>query len=358
VAQVQIHATLHARAGLGWLGRTRRAIAFGLSGRDAVVVSLAGFMLRGGVILLAVPAAILPSVLGLAGAVGVNAFAIDGRPTTSFFELVAAVSTVAAIWLLAAALVGSLVDVWLIQAALDRDDTSPEKPRPLPSLELLLSMAGVRAACLVPLALALAWAGSRIYTSAYNELTTPSSLGVPLAVRVVLGAADAVAVVVVVWLVEETVGAVAIRRLVLTGCGAPRAIRDAIVQIVRRPVTSAATVLLSYLASLVVMAGGMAMIAVAFDWCRAASRIPQPIALTLGIGQFSTTRDFRPVVFLLAGLTMGIAWLAASLLAGLASAWRSATLTGEVANATARNVAEASESDLGLSETTPATSGH
>ena len=348
----------HARAGSGWLGRMRWALAFGLSGRDTVVVALAGFMLRGGIVLLAVPSAVLPSVIGLAGALGVNAFGIDGRPTSSFFELVAVISAVAALYLLLATLVGSLVDVWLIEAALDPDGRSPSRPRPLPSLDQLLSLAGIRAVCLVPLAVAVAWAGSRIYASAYTELTTPSSLGVPLAVRTVLGAADAVAFVLFVWLLEETIGAVAVRRLVLTRCGVWRAIGGALSQLVRRPITSAATVLLSYCASALAMAAGIAAIATAFDWCRVAARIQQPIPLSFGIGQLSTTRDIRPALFLLAALALAVAWLAASTLAGIASAWRSAAITAEVAEATSQAAGETSESRLGLSETTPATSGH
>ncbi len=346
------------RARLGWPGRMRRALAFGLSGRDVVVVALAGFMLRGGIVVLAVPSAVLPSVIGLAGAVGVNAFGIDGRPMPPFFELVAIVSVLAAVWLLAAMVVGSLIDVWLIETALNPNGRSLRSPRPPPRLEQLLGLAGIRAICLVPLAIALAWAGSRIYTAAYNELTIPSNLAVPLPVRTVLAATDAVAVVMVVWLLEETIGAIAVRRLVLTGCGIWRAIGGAVLQLVRRPVTSAATVLLSYLASALAMAAGLGLTAVAFDWFRVAARTQQPIPLSLAIGQFSTTRDFRTAVFLLAALAVGVAWVAASTLAGMASAWRSAALTGEVAEATSRPVGKPSESQLGLSEIGPATSGH
>jgi hypothetical protein len=350
-------AALNARAGFGWLGRMRRALAFGFSSRDTVVVALAGFLVRGGILLLAVPSAVLPSVIGLAGALGVDAFGIDGRPTTSFIELVVAISAAAAIYLLLATVVGSLVDIWLIEAALDRDDRSSRPEPAAPIFERALSLAGIRTVCLVPMALALAWAGTRIYGSAYNELTTPSNLGVPLAIRTVLGAADAVAVVVVVWLLEETVGAIAVRRLVLTGCGVWRAIGGALSQLVRRPITSAATVLLSYLASATVMAASIVAIGTAFDWCRVAARIQQPILLNLGIGPFSTTRDIMPALFLLAAIALAVAWLAASTVAGIASAWRSAALTGEVDEATSQAATKPSDSRLGLSETPPATSG-
>jgi hypothetical protein len=86
----------------GWTARIRRALAFGVVDRDTIVVALAGFLLRGGVVLLLVPIAVLPSVLGIAGAIGVDAFGIDGRPTLWFFEVVAIVTVLAAVWLLLA----------------------------------------------------------------------------------------------------------------------------------------------------------------------------------------------------------------------------------------------------------------
>ena len=58
------------------------ALAFGLGDLDSVVVALAGFLLRGGIVLLALPSVVLPSVIGIAGVTGVDAFGIDGRPTT------------------------------------------------------------------------------------------------------------------------------------------------------------------------------------------------------------------------------------------------------------------------------------
>ena len=336
----------------------RRAAAFGLPGRGNVTPALAGFMVRGSVLLLAVPGAVLPSVLGLAAAIGVNAFAIDGRPTTAFFELVAVVSAVAATWLLAAAFVGSIIDVWLVEAALQSRAAAPDRARPLPTLDRLLSLAGIRAVCLVPLAVPLTWAGSRIYTSAFSELTNPSNLSEPLVFRIVLGATDAVAVVLACWLIEETIAAVAVRRQIMTNCGVARAIVGALDQLVRRPITSIAAVLLPLAASTAMLAGGMALVATAFEWCLAAARVQQPIAITLGIGSFTTTRDFRPIVFVGAALVMALAWVAASLLAGVAAAWRSAALTLEVADATADRADEASESALGLSGREAATSGH
>ena len=58
-----------------------------------------------------------------------------------------------------------------------------------------------------------------------------------------------------------------------------------------------------------------------------------PIAIKLGIGDFSTTRDFRPVAFALATVAIAVAWFAALAIAAVTSAWRSAAFTNEVADA-------------------------
>jgi hypothetical protein len=76
--------------------------------------------------------------------------------------------------------------------------------------------------------------------------------------------------------------------------------------------------------------------ATAYNWVNVATRTEKPIAETLGIGAFTTTRDFRPVVFLLAVVALAIAWLLALALSGVTSAWRSAAITHEVSAALGR----------------------
>jgi hypothetical protein len=317
----------------GWTARMRRAQAFGVVDRDTIVVALAGFLLRGGIVLLLVPISVLPSVIGIAGAVGVNAFGIDGRPTLWLFEVVAIIAVLAAVWLLLAFLVGSLIDVWLIDAEIDPDGQAVRRPRSLPNFWIVLDLAGIRAVCVVPLVLTVVWASSRIYNAAYVELTTPTNLATPLVVRVVESAADAVLVIGLVWLGSEVVAAVAVRRLVLLDLDVRRSIVGALVQIVRRPISSASTVVVSFGASVAAIGLAMAATATTFDWIRVAARNEQPILITIGLSPLSTTRDFRPVVFVLATTALGLAWFAALALAGIASAWRSAAFTEETAAA-------------------------
>jgi hypothetical protein len=312
-----------------------RALAFGLKDGDAQAVALAGFLLRGGIVLLALPSVILPSVIGIAGATGVDAISIAGQPTPWLVEIVIAVIVAALAWLAVASFFGSLIDVWLIEMALrpggDREWRWSLRPR----MSLLFRLAAVRMLCLVPLAIAIGWAATRIFNTTYNELTTPTNLTTPLPLRVVLAAGDAVAVVVVVWLAAETIAAIAVRRLALEDGGILRAIWGAAGQLVRRPVSTLLTAAVSYAASALVIGLALAGTSIAFDWCRLAARNQDPIAIRLGIGDFSAARDFRPVAFALAVLALAAAWAVALALSAITSAWRSAAFTGEVADSLA-----------------------
>jgi hypothetical protein len=317
----------------GRAGRLARALAFGLTDSEASLVALAGFLLRGGIILLALPAMILPSVIGIAGVTGVDAISIAGQPTPWLLELIALAIVAAVAWVTVASLVGSLVDVWLIQMAMDLGRDGTRRRLALPARSLVLRLAAIRMICLLPLAVALVWAATRIFNATYDELTTPSNLTAPLPLRVVLAAGDAVAVVTVVWLAAETIAAIATRRQVLAGRGIRRSIVDAASQMVRRPISTLLTVVVSYATSAVALGLALVATSTAFDWCRIAARNQEPIAINLGLGQFSTARDFRPVVFALAAVALALAWAAALALSAVTSAWRSAAFTNEVADA-------------------------
>jgi hypothetical protein len=327
----------------------RRAFAFGAADLDTTIVALAGFLLRGGIVLLLLPSVVMPSVLGVAAATGVDAFGIDGRPTPWLFQVGAIVSVATALWLVLALTIGSLIDVWLIDAALGPDERAAGQPRPLPDLRILLDLAAIRALCLVPLFGAIFWASSQVYDTVYRELITPTSLATPLALRVVGDAAGAILVIALVWLVSEVIAAIAVRRLVLLDAGIWRAIGGAFIHVLRRPVSSASTVIVTFGTTIVATGLAMAATAVTFDWCRVAARSQQPIPLTIGLGSLSTTRDFRPIVFILATVALAVAWVAALAVSGIASAWRSAALTLETAAGVPGPNTNPTEAGLGLS---------
>jgi len=310
-----------------------RAAAFCLTDREAPVVALVGFLIRGGIVLIALPSVVLPSVIEIAGATGVDYISISGEPTQWLVEVVLAAIVAAAVWLTVAGLVGSLVDVWLVEMALDVERPKTRDRLPLPGTALLLRLLAIRMICLVPLAVTLGWAAGRLFSATYDELTTPTNLATPLPLRVIFAATGAVAVVAVVWLVAETIAAIAIRRQILAGRGIWRSLQGAAWQLVRRPISTLLTVVVSYGTSVVAVGLALVATATAFDWCRIAARNAQPIAIKLGIGDFSTTRDFRPVAFALAAGAVALAWAAALTLSGVASAWRSAAFTHETADA-------------------------
>ncbi len=126
----------------GRAGRLARALAFGLTHGEASVVALAGFLLRGGIVLLALPSVILPSVIGIASVTGVDAISIAGQPTTWLVELIALAIVAAIAWLAVASLVGSLTDVWLIQMTLDPSGTRQEAGKPAAPARVASAAAG------------------------------------------------------------------------------------------------------------------------------------------------------------------------------------------------------------------------
>ena len=317
----------------GWARRMWRAGAFCLTDREAPVVAMVGFLVRGGIVLIALSSVVLPSVIGIAGATGIDYISISGEPTRWLLEVVLATIVAAVVWLTVAGLVGSLVDVWLVRMALDATRPATRGRLLLPEMPLLLRLLAIRMICLVPLTIALVWAAGRLFNATYDELTTPTNLATPLPLRVIFAATSAVAVVAVAWLVAETIAAIAIRRQILAGHGIWRSLGGAAWQLVRRPISTLLTVFISYATSVVAVGLALVATATAFDWCRIAARNTQPIAVKLGIGDFGTTRDFRPVAFALAAVAMALAWAAALALSGVASAWRSAAFTLEVADA-------------------------
>lgn len=332
-----------------WRSRTARAIAFATSDRDTVIVALAGYLVRGGILVLLIPSVVLPSLLGLAAFTGVDAFGIDGRASVWLLLLVAAVAIAASVWLLLAVVVGSLVDVWMIEATLDTAGHGARRPRPLPGLGLILDLAGLRILCSLPLIGSILAAAPQVYTAGYNELTNPTNLTTPFVARVFGDAAPAFALIGAAWLVSEVVGAIAVRRVVLTGDGAWRSLGATLAQIARRPATTGATVTVSYGAAALAAAIAVVATAAAFDLVRVAARNDAAADFPTAALHF--------VLLLLASVGVGVAWVVGLAVSGIASAWRSAAFTEETAAALSADGPDPTVERLGLSGHGPERSG-
>ena len=319
----------------GWASRLGRSTRFAVLDRRAVPVALLGFLARGGIVLILLPSAVLPSVLEIAGMTGLRTFTITGDIHFTPWLVGAAVAIIVALlaWLLLALVVGSLADAWLMAMVLRPAPADEAARLPLPNRRIVARLAAIRALCLVPVAATVVLAVGRLYDATYLELTSPSNLSTPLVLRVIQGAGDAVAVVVAAWLACETLAALAVRRQMALGQGVWRSLAGGAGQIVRRPISTLATVTFTYAGSAVAMLATMALTAAAFDWCRSAARAGEPIAIRLGIGDLATTRDFRPLAFAAAAVALALAWAIALAVSGAASVWRSAAMTEEVADA-------------------------
>jgi hypothetical protein len=319
-------ATRHEVAGSGsWLERIARAGRFAAADPDAVVLALSGFLLRGGIVVLAIPSVVLPSLIGLASVFGVNALGIDGRPTPWLISIVALGLAGAGLWLVAAVVVGSIVDVWLVRAALGGDARLVRRPQPLPGLGLLLDMAAIRVACLLPVGAAIAAVSQPIYSTAYDELTLPTNLADPLLVRVATRAAVPLAIVAVTWLITEMFAAIAVRRLFL-GAGVVGALTGTLGQIVRRPLQSLFTLIATSAVSFAALAVTTIATALAFLLCLDAARASSPVSVAV-------------FLFVASAVVLAFAWVVALAVAGIASAWRSAAWTEETASAWSRRAA-------------------
>jgi hypothetical protein len=161
----------------------------------------------------------------------------------------------------------------------------------------------------LPLGVALAWGSIRLVLVAYRELTNPLDVATPVVIRVVRDVPEVVVAVVLTWMVGEIVGALAARRIVLAGDGVLAALRAAVVEVVRRPVSTLARWCLPMAVLLAVLVPSLLAATAAWGAVRSAIGGPDAMALFIAILAFVTL------------------WLIGLLLVAVVSAWRAAVWT-------------------------------
>ncbi len=276
-------------------------------------LALAAFLIRGGAIVFFVPIAVLPTAAGLGNALGPTLTSIAfGSMSTSTVLL--AVGLVVGM-IVALGLIG-----WLA-AALEAEgirivavDDESSGPRVVPIAPIGAGVAGrVLAARLianVPLVISLVWAAIRLVNLTYVELTRPVDVGTPLFGRVLGGAPEVIAIVVLAWIAGQTVGAMAARAIVIDGYGPADAVRSALRASIRHPVRSAARFLIPTLVlGLVILPS---VLAAAAAWSAVADVLHDPL---------------DPIGILAAVLVFVALWATGLLLTSVVVAWRSAVWT-------------------------------
>lgn len=285
-------------------------------------LGLVGFLLRGGLVLVVAPIVVVPSAVGLANVVAplVEDIAFGRRPD-ELAALASAVAVALLLWIVGGGLIAAATEAELVRQVLADDElealvrTSPAavpvaSDRPGRAWRILV----VRLIAYGPLIVALAWGAVRIVVVTYRELTVPSDVTLPIALRVVLGTPDAVAAVALTWLAGESVGALAARRIVVLGDGVAAALRGGLARFVRAPIRALAiSTLTSGLLVLIVGLVGLATSA-AWDAARGALAFDaDPITLLLVVAAF--------IGLFLGGLV----------LIAVATTWRNAVWTVDLA---------------------------
>ena len=312
------------------LGATLTASFLAALARPATwILALAAFLLRGGVVFVLAPIVVIPSAVGFANilAPAITTVVFDGG-AGSLAVLIGGIGLATLAWLVAGGVLAALAEAELIRwiaadedvlatvgqepgTVAGEDATRPARPG---GLAVAWRVLAVRLIALVPLAVVLAWGSTRLVGVAYRELTVPSDVTTPIAVRVLRDAPEAVVAILIAWVVGETVGALAARWVVLRADPIGRALRQGVVRLVRHPVRSL-VLGLGPLLALVLVAVPSAL-AASTAWQALRAELATGGGALLGIG----------VLLLFVAL-----WLGGLVLIGAISAWRSAVWTVDVA---------------------------
>ena len=279
------------------------------------ILALAGFLIRGGILVFGLAIVALPSPLALSNVLRpIITPLYFGRlePTTA--ALIAAAVATVVVWIIGGGWVAAATEVVLVRDAQASaiEESLPARPPRTPGSLVVTRAAAAHFLALVPMVLAVAIGSIQIVNVTYSELVSPTDAS-PIAFRVIAGAAVPVVVIVILWLLGEIVGGAAVRRIVLGGEGIASAVRRAALDLVRHPGGALIAPLVA-IAVLVVDLGAVLGIVV-LVWSEVRERLVHPLQ--------------EPVATALALATLGAAWCLALLVTGLIGAWRSAAMTLE-----------------------------
>jgi len=289
-----------------------------LSHPSTWILALAAFLLRGGILIIAAPILVLPSAVGLGNvlAPSISAFVFGGLSPGLASVIGLTLVGVMAWLVLGGALAGATEAEAVRIIAADEDATAPAG-RPIDPPRVggrIWRIVIVRWAASLPLLVALTLGIARLVTVAYRELTVPSAVATPVAVRIVQGAPDALLGIAITWVLGGIVGALAVRHLVLVGSSVPDALIFALDRLVRHPLRSSMLALGPLASLIVVLAAALGGASVASGLVRA----------WLGEGAGIATAAIGLLVFL------GV-WTVGLVLVGVAAAWRTAAWTVDAA---------------------------
>ena len=216
--------------GGSWAATMQAALAASVGRPQWWVMALAAFLVRGGIVIVLLPLVSLPSAAALATALAPTVESLAMSRQSLQAALVGTAIVAFLVGLLAvAAYAGSWLDNALAREAEASDELDLEPAVAAPSARRSL---GLRIAAHVPTLLALGYAAVRLVIVTYQELLSPGDPAVPIVLRVLSRAPDAIVVAIVAWVIGEALGGLAARRAA-EGEGAGEALRNAVLDLVR-----------------------------------------------------------------------------------------------------------------------------
>jgi hypothetical protein len=204
------------------------ALAATLARPDWWALALAAFLVRGGFLVILLPILSGPTAAGLVTTFSPLAESVVlGRPSLEGALLGSAALLALLAGLAAVGLAGAWLDLALVREATEDEDIDAGwRPVHRSSINAL----SIRLTAHLPTLFALAYGFLRTIDVAYDEFTAPSNNGVQIVDRVVARVPDVVLIVLVAWLLGETIGALAARRAA-AGVPATRALLRSIRQV-------------------------------------------------------------------------------------------------------------------------------
>jgi hypothetical protein len=274
-------------------------------------VALAGFLVRGGIVLFLLPIVVLPSPVGLSDRIAptISAIALDVI-SPQLAVLIAAIIALAVAAILLAGWFAAATEAALIRDAPAWDELDPHRVVAPARRGESARILAARLVAHLPLVAVLSWSATRVVDAAYRELSRPEDVTTPIALRVLRSLPEVVVLIVITWVGGQVAGAVAARRVVLVGASAGGGLRAALGEFVRRPVQLLVLFLVPTAALVAVVVPTAA--ATASTWDRVRIAIAESAGPLEGIATVS--------VFV--GL-----WLGGLLLVSMVSAWRAAAWT-------------------------------
>jgi hypothetical protein len=292
-------------------------------------LALAAFLLRGGLLVVALPILVLPTPVGLGNILAptLTAFVFGGI-SASFVMLVVTIVLAGLTWVVAGGLLAAILEAEAARIVVAYEEIAPPSeirahraavdglpdalvPRiPRRRRAEAGRVFTARVVAHLPLGVALTWGSARLVAVTYHELTNPVDVATPLVWRVLLASPEVIVAIVLTWMVGQALGALAARRVVLARGGIFRALRDASVILVRRPLVVLADFWLPTLILGLALAPSAFTAASAGDVVRAAMNSPD-----------------NPVELVLSVLLLVSLWVVGLALTGLICAWRAAVWT-------------------------------